>query len=125
MKQARMTGGSTTLPRVPPTCQSPANRNKQPHGTMSLGCGRLFRLGLAIQLVSRPAKSFHAVDQSLLVLVVQQEEELEVLFRFQPSAKNGLTDIAGPLSRGLQSTPPALGIDFRTAVSKDFGGVLH
>src|SRR5260370_39795891 len=32
--------GSTTLPRVPPTCQSPANGNKQPHGTMSLSSMR-------------------------------------------------------------------------------------
>jgi hypothetical protein len=44
----------------PPPINAPANWNKQPHGTMSIGCGRLFRLGLAVQVVSGRAKSFHA-----------------------------------------------------------------
>ena len=78
--KARKNGqaGSTTLPRAPPTHQQPANGNKQPHGTMSIGCARLFRLGLALQVVSAPAKSFHAqasVLDSFLVAYHQRAAE--------------------------------------------------
>jgi hypothetical protein len=41
----RLTGREHNSPKSAPTYQSPANGNKQPHGTMSFGCGRLFRLG--------------------------------------------------------------------------------
>lgn len=59
---ANPTGGSTTLPRVPPPV------NHQPTGTNNrtaqcLECGRLFRLGLATQVVSPPSNSFHAAQR--------------------------------------------------------------
>jgi hypothetical protein len=54
-----MAGREHNSPKSAPTRQ-PANGNKQPHGTMSIGCGRLFRLGLAVQVVSERAESFHA-----------------------------------------------------------------
>src|SRR6266404_5368078 len=50
--------GSTTLPRVPPPVSNqPIETTAARHHVFS--CGRLFRLGLAVQLVSRPGQSFH------------------------------------------------------------------
>jgi hypothetical protein len=50
-------GGGTTLPRVPPPANQPIRTNKRT--AECLECGRLFRLGLAVQVVSVSIKSFH------------------------------------------------------------------
>ena len=57
-----LAGGEHNSPKSAPTCQQPANGNKQPRGTIVIECGRLFRLGLAMQVVSALFHSFHAQD---------------------------------------------------------------
>lgn len=84
----------------PPVDYQPIGTNNRTAQCRCLQCGRLFRLGLAIQVVPRHAKSFH------------RDGKIS-------------RDAAVPSSRGLQRAAPALGIDFRAAIAEDFGCILH
>ena len=70
--------GSTTLPRVPPPVSNQPITTAAWHNVFS--CGRLFRLGLAIQLVSGPGQPFHTwiLVFSYFVLVSHQRAEESV-----------------------------------------------
>ena len=89
-------------PKSAPTRQQLANGNKQPHGTMSVGCGRLFRLGFvgASSVGTRQIVSWPGPGCSL------------VLGRF-------------PSARSRESAPLGFGFDFRAAKTEDFACILH
>jgi hypothetical protein len=90
--------GAQLSQECPPIHQQPGNGNKQPLGTMSIRCGRLFRLGWALQVVSAPAESFHAGGPGF-----------------------GLVFSRIPSARGREH----FGFDFRAAETEDFARVSH
>src|SRR6266403_6147226 len=78
--------GSTTLPRVPPPVSNqPIETTAARHNVFS--CGRLFRLGLAVQLVSGPGQPFHTriLVFSHFVLASHQRAEESVARLFLDS----------------------------------------
>ena len=78
-----------------PTHQHPANGNKQPHGKMSFGFGRLFRSGLAAQAVSALAKSFHAQAEKLPMICF-------VVFERPPLTRASTVRLVPPRFRGIK-----------------------
>ena len=93
-----------------------------------LQCGRLFRLGVAIQVVSAHPKSFHHRQLIFLCRLEggQQQNTVNLPHGLRQALASKLLLTAGVSSpRGLQRASSALGIDFRAAVSEDFGGILH